>query len=98
MPELKCWIDDLIRLVPVVLLAAFGGAVACLNRPGHKFSWCFLLVGIFTAGFVGLVVHCLLASAPLAPGLKSAAIAISGYAANDVLLVLKRKFMERLKS
>lgn len=98
MPEFKCWLDDLARLIPVILLAAFGGAVACLNRPGHKFSWWFLLVGIFTAGFVGLVVHCLLVSAPLAPGLKSAAIAISGYAANDVLLLLKQNFLEKLKS
>jgi len=90
-------IDAAIKLVPVILLSVLGGVVSQLQRKKEEFSWWWLLVGIITAAFVGLIVHFLLQTTAFPDGLKSAVIAISGYASRDVLILLKEKFLNRLK-
>ncbi|MCK5312914.1 MAG: phage holin family protein [Desulfobacteraceae bacterium] len=94
--DLKETVDVFMSLMPVVVLSAVGGAVAYLNDQGKNFSWFFFLIGIVTAGFVGVVVHFLLLSTGFSPGLKSAAIAISGYASREVLGVLKNRILRKV--
>lgn len=97
-PALKTYIEEGIRLMPVIFISALGGAVACLNTEKQRFSWVFLGIGILTAAFAGILVHCLLVDAPLPEGVKSAAIGISGYASNDVLVLLKKKLLKKVAS
>lgn len=95
-PALKAYAEEAVRLMPVIFISALGGAVACLNKEKQRFSWVFLGIGILTAAFAGILVHCLLLDAPLPDGVKSAAIGISGYASNDVLMLLKRKLLTKV--
>ncbi len=97
MEHLKEAWESLIALIPVIFLAAVGGAVSSLNRPKDEFSWWFFLIGIVTAVFVGLVIHFLLQTTDLQDGIQSAAIAISGYASRDVLYLLKKYFLNKAK-
>jgi len=85
------------KLLPVLLLSATGGAVAYLNKPKEQFSFWFLLIGTLTAAFVGVIVHLLLQSTGFPEGIKSAAIAISGYASRDVLFLLKVRLLKEGK-
>ncbi len=96
-PYLKQLVMDLLQLLPVLLLSALGGAVAYLNKPKSEFSWWFLLIGIITAGFVGLVVHFLLQSTSWPAGVQASAVAISGYASRDVLFLLKARLLRTVK-
>ncbi len=98
MPE---WVQELItesgKLLPVLFFAILGGIVNQINRPREQFSWWWLLVGIVTAAFVGIVVHLLLEPTSFPSGLKSATIGISGYASREVLSLLKKRVLRRLK-
>lgn len=98
MPEcFRDCLDAAVKLAPVILLSVLGGVVSQLNQPKEQFSWWWMAVGIITAAFVGLVVHFLLQSTGFNPGFKSAVIAISGYTSRDVLVLLKTRFLKRLK-
>lgn len=98
MPDcLREFLSELIALTPVILLSVFGGVVSYINTPKRYFSWWFMLVGVVTAAFVGLVVNFLLATTSLPDGIKSAAIAVSGYASRDVLFLLKSRLLDVIK-
>ncbi|MCP4683385.1 MAG: hypothetical protein GY864_13725 [Desulfobacterales bacterium] len=98
MPDcMREFLTELAKLAPVVFLSVFGGVVSYINKPKDEFSWCFMLVGVVTAAFVGIVVHYLLQSTSFPPGIKSAAIAVSGYASRDVLFLLKKRLLKTAK-
>ncbi len=98
MPDcLREFLAEAAKLAPVLFLSVLGGVVAQINRPREQFSWWWLLVGVVAAAFVGIVVHLLLVSTSFPPGVKSAAIAVSGYASRDVLSILKKRFIKGLK-
>ncbi len=98
MPEyFKEMAIEAVRLTPVVLLSILGGAVASLNRPKDEFSWWYMLIGLLTAVFCGLVMHYLLQPTSLHDGIKTAAISISAYASRDVLYLLKIRLLKSIK-
>ena len=94
MPE--CFKHLVFELLPVAFLAAFGGAVSYLNRPREDFSIWWLLVGLMTAIFVGLVVHYLLESTTWPDGVQAAVVSLAGYASRDVLYILKARFIRAI--
>jgi len=81
---------------PAILLACFGGAVNMLNNKGSTFTWRWFFIGIFTAGFVGLVMDALLCGYGVSSHVRTAALAISGYSANDMLKVLREKLLKKV--
>ncbi|MCP3943229.1 MAG: hypothetical protein GY710_17320 [Desulfobacteraceae bacterium] len=98
MPEyLRNFFSELSLLIPVALLSILGGVVNYINKPKEQFSLWIMLAELITALFVGLVVHFLLQSTSLPPGIKSAVIALSGYVSRDVLFLLKRFFLSKIK-
>ena len=96
---LKEWIETICISLPAVTVAILGGALSYLSsRTGdRRFSWYWFIVGTAGAGFVGIIMHCALGAYDIRPGIKSAIIGISGYASNDVLLIVKKRFLDGLR-
>lgn len=73
-------------LLPPALMAMGGSAVKYgrLHR-SESFSWREFLVGMATAGFAGVVMHCLCRGLGLNIWITSAVVAMSGYSAGQLL-------------
>lgn len=99
MDWLKDWVETICISLPAVTVATLGGVVSYLSTrtKDNRFSWYWFVVGAFGAGFVGIITHCALEAYDINQGIKSAVIGISGYASNDVLLLVKKRFLDNLR-
>lgn len=103
-PE-ESFLSQLLRLLNevslAVLLAMFGGAVRVsegLTEEGErKVTWRWIITGMITAGFVGLVMDRILASYPIPRNIQTAIVAVSGYSSNDVLAALRSRLIKKIE-
>ena len=89
-------VEQFLHLLMPFLLALMGGVAHGLNRPKENFTWWGFLTGLIVAGFVGVVVYYLLQDLHVSENFKSATIAISGYSADKVLMMVKLKLVRFL--
>ena len=75
-------------------IALFGGAVNAMNNKPAKWSWGWFVTGLFTAAFAGVIVSCALDSFDIAEKMKVAIVGMAGYAANDLLVALKKRLID----
>ncbi len=105
-PEGESFLSQLLDLLNevslAVLLAVFGGAVrvseGMVNREEgeKKITWGWIVAGIVTAGFVGLIMDRILASYPVPRNIHTAIVAVSGYSSNDVLAALRSRLLRKI--
>lgn len=104
-PE-ESFLSQLLRLLNevslAVLLAMFGGAVRVsegLTEDGERrVTWRWIITGMITAGFVGLVMDRILASYPIPRNIQTAIVAVSGYSSNDVLAALRSRLLKKIET
>lgn len=92
-------IETFRELIPVILLAAFGGFTRTIAyRDGEqKFSWKRTLAEIVVAIFCGLLIHWILKSFELSEHIRTAAIALAGYSSRCVLSIIHAEFLQKIK-
>lgn len=78
--------EQLLSLVIPFILAAVGGIVRAVHQGRCSLSG--LFVGVLTGAFVGVLMHLMMDSLPIEPGMKSAVVGMSGYAGGDLLNTL----------
>ena len=86
-------------LLPVVLLAAFGGFAGTLanRKQGEPYTMKKAIQEIIIAVFSGLLIHYILLEYQVGENLRTAAIALAGYSARGVLALLHGLFLDHLK-
>ncbi len=73
-------------LLPPALMAMGGSAIRYVRlHRSESFSWGEFLAGMVTAGFAGIVMHCLCRGLGVNSWIASAVVAMSGYSAGQLL-------------
>lgn len=96
---MKLIILKLIELLPVILLAAFGGLTRTVagKARGESYSLRIAIPEIILAVFSGLLIHWLTLDTGWSENLRTAAIALSGYSARSVIAVINSLFLNLIK-
>lgn len=89
MEELRHYLDQLAAAALPVGLAVLGGVVKWAR--GDRCTVAGLMVGMVTAGFVGLLVNFALDGVALGDGMKACVIGVCGYAGGDILQVASKR-------
>ena len=92
-------VDIIKELIPVITLAGFGGVTNTLagKKREEKYSFKIAIPEIIIAIFCGLVIHYILLEFHVSDNLRTAAIALAGYSARGVLMILNKVFFHKLK-
>ena len=92
------WINCL-ELLPSVALAVLGGFTRTVagKQRGEKYKWSISIPEMVVAGFVGMLIHLLLSELEFAACYKSAAVAMSGYSAREIISLLRDYFLKKIK-
>ena len=93
------FLNAIIELAPVILLAAFGGFTRTIaNRDGEKkFTIRRAISEIIVAIFCGLLIHWVLKSFDLSEHIRTAAIALAGYSSRCVLSIIHAEFLQKIR-
>ena len=100
MPMKTKLIETFRELIPVIILAAFGGftrTIAHKDGDHQKFTWKRTLAEIVVAIFCGLLIHWILKSFELSEHIRTAAIALAGYSSRCVLSIIHAEFLQKIK-
>lgn len=92
-------IEHIIELMPVLAVAALGGAartIAGKNR-GEAYSFRIAIPEIIIAIFAGLLTHWITSEMQIAEGYRTAAIALAGYSSRPILAILNHIFLETIR-
>lgn len=89
--------DSIKQFLVPLLPAILGGLAHGVNCRREDFSWWWFMSGMIMAVFVGHCVYCLVAGMDIAEGWKTAAVAVSGYSANEILPLLRERVLLILK-
>lgn len=91
---------ELLELLPVLALAAFGGlARTFAGKPRNEpYSLGIAIPEIVIAVFAGFLIHCLALEFALSDNLRTAAIALAGYSARSVVAIIQTLFLNRVKN
>lgn len=84
-------------LITTILIAMSGGAVYAVNNKPPRWSWRQFIVGIITAAFAGIVMNFILEGLGVSEKTRVAIVGMAGYAAHDLLEVLKRRLLNLVK-
>lgn len=82
-----------------ILLAIFGGFTRTLVGKQRKepYNWRIGLSEMTIAAFAGIVIHLIMSELNIAECYKSAAVAIAGYSAREILNLLRGFLIKKLK-
>lgn len=97
--HMKEFFDRMMALLPVIGLAAFGGLTRTFYGKDRKesYDWRIALPEIIIAIFSGLLIHWITLEMGLSVNLRTAAIALAGYSARSVMLILNAIFITFVK-
>jgi len=84
-------------LITTILIAISGGAVHAVNNKPGRWSWRRFVTGIITAAFAGLVMNFILEGLGVSEKTRVAIVGMAGYAAHDLLEVLKQRLITLVK-
>ena len=86
------------EILPAVSLAVFGGLTRTLvgKNLKERYNWRIGITEMVIAGFAGVVLHLLMSEYNISEGYKSAAIALSGYSAREVLGLLRTGLLKKI--
>lgn len=83
--------------IKAVLIAMCGGAVHAVNNKPARRCWRQFVVGIITAAFAGIVMNFILEGLGVSEKTRVALVGMAGYAAHDLLGVLKQRLLNLVK-
>ncbi len=95
---MKRLLDLLDALIPPGLFGMFGGLVHVLQKPADQITIYYVLAGIVTSAFVGVLTHYFIADWSVSENIKFALVGAAGYSANDVLAIIRRAALAKLSS
>ena len=85
------------EFITAVLIAMSGGAVNALNNKPPRWGWRWFVAGIITAAFAGIVMNFILEGLGASEKIRVALVGMAGYAAHDLLEVLKQRLLNLVK-
>jgi len=85
------------EFITAVLVAMCGGAVHAINNKPARWCWRWFVAGIITAAFAGIVTNCILEGLGAPEKTRVALVGMAGYAAHDLLEVLKQRLLNLVK-
>ena len=96
---MKDFIPKIIELIPVAVLAAFGGVTRTIagKASGEPYSLKIAIPEITIAIFAGLLVHWITSEIQISEGYRTAAIAIAGYSSRSILAICNAVFFDLVK-
>lgn len=83
--------------IAAILIAMFGGAVNAINNKPARGGWRWFVAGIITAAFAGIVMNFILEGLGASEQIRVALVGMAGYAAHDLLEVLKQRLLNLVK-
>ena len=83
--------------ITTILIAMGGGAVRAINNKPACRGWRWFVAGIITAAFAGLVMNFILEGLGVSEKTRVAIVGMAGYAAHDLLEVLKQRLLTLVK-
>ncbi len=97
--KMKDLCGKIFELLPPVLLAVFGGFTRTLvgKQRNESYNWRVGLTEMSIAAFAGVVIHLLLSEFKMPESCKSAAVAIAGYSAREILNLLRGFLIKKIK-
>ena len=92
-------LEHIADILPAIGLAAFGGFTrTCYGKTrGEPYSWKIALPEIIIAIFSGLLIHWICLEMGMSENLRTVAIALAGYCARSVLMILNAVFVTFVK-
>lgn len=96
---MKDFLSKATELLPVIGLAAFGGITRTFygKDRNEPYNWRIAIPEIIIAIFSGLLIHWITLEMGLSENLRTAAIALAGYSARSVMLILNAIFVTFVK-
>ena len=88
---------NLEEFITAVLIAISGGAVHAINNKPPRRRWRWFVVGIITAAFAGIIANLILEGIGASEKIRVALVGMAGYAAHDLLEVLKQRLLNLVK-
>lgn len=83
-PEQVKFLEDYMRLLPLLGVALLGGMVRMLQAK-ESFNFYRMIAGLITSGFTGAIVYFLISDLNISENVKAACIGIAGYSGGDLL-------------
>lgn len=94
-------IESIIKMLSSIILALFGGFVRSIRAVKDKKVegnyWLFFLAEIATSAFAGMICYFLLVDLDMPESIKFVGTSISGYAAPELLSIIRMKFLDKIK-
>lgn len=96
---MKAHLLKVVELLPVIGLAAFGGLTRTFygKDKNEPYNWKIALPELIIAVFSGLLIHWITLEMGLSENLRTAAVALAGYSARSVMLILNAVFVTFIK-
>lgn len=98
MDEIPKIIKTICEMSPAILLAMLGGIVRMVQEKRGGVTFCFVLGGLVSSGFVAIIVSLLLSGVDAPSCLEVALVGMSGYSYGEILSILKRKVLKKIGS
>lgn len=83
--------------ITAILIAMCGGAVHAANDKPERWCWRRFVAGIITAAFAGIVMNFIVGGLGISEKTRVALVGMAGYAAHDLLEVLKQQLLNLAK-
>ena len=90
-------VELVLQSLPAVVIALFGGFVSIFTRKHKRFTMQLFIGGILAAAFVGLLLNLILLEAGANETVRVISVSLGGYCARDVLDILSKKFLGRIR-